>query len=88
MTLCPGVGGNFAFTGKRADILFTEMPPIVHIRNESDKAAIRWSLERMRDGVPHTLANAASLGQKGLITIIGRLGAQSLPELAFEYEST
>ena len=24
------------------------LPPIVHIRKESDKAAMRWSLERMR----------------------------------------
>jgi hypothetical protein len=24
------------------------LPPIVHIREESDKAAMRWSLERMR----------------------------------------
>lgn len=23
------------------------LPPIVHIRKESDKAALRWSLERM-----------------------------------------
>jgi len=84
---CLLVGGNFVLTGKPADIL-SEAAAIVHIRNESDKAAIRWSLERMRDGVPHTLANAASTGQKDLITISGHTGAQSLPELAFECEST
>lgn len=37
---CNG-GGNFVLTGKPADILFTELPPIVHIRNESDQVAIR-----------------------------------------------
>jgi AraC-like DNA-binding protein len=44
---CSGVGGHFAFTGKHAEILLGVLPPIVHIRKESDKAAMRWSLERM-----------------------------------------
>ena len=42
------VGGNFVLTGKQANILLAELPPIVHIRKESDKTAIRWCLERMR----------------------------------------
>jgi hypothetical protein len=44
---CFGVGGHFTFTGKHAGILLGVLPPIVHIRKESDKAAMRWSLERM-----------------------------------------
>jgi AraC-like DNA-binding protein len=43
------VGGHFALTGSHADILLQSLPPIVHIRKESDKAAMRWSLERMRE---------------------------------------
>jgi len=43
------VGGHFALTGGHADVLLKMLPPIVHIRKESDKAAIRWSLDRMRD---------------------------------------
>lgn len=46
---CLLVGGNFNVVGKPADILFTELPRIVHIRKESDKAAMRWSLERLRE---------------------------------------
>ena len=46
---CFGVGGHFALTGKHADILLGALPPIVHIRKESDKAAMRWSLERMME---------------------------------------
>jgi hypothetical protein len=46
---CLLVGGNFVLTGKPADILLAELPPIVHIRKESDKTAMRWSLERMRE---------------------------------------
>lgn len=42
-----GVGGHFALTGTYADILLEVLPPIVHLREESDKAALRWSVERM-----------------------------------------
>ena len=45
---CFGVGGHFGLTGGPADILLGALPPIVHIQKESDKAAMRWSLERMR----------------------------------------
>jgi AraC-like DNA-binding protein len=43
------VGGHFVLTGSHADILLKSLPPIVHIRKESDKAAMRWSLERMKE---------------------------------------
>jgi AraC-like DNA-binding protein len=44
---CFSVGGHFVFAGNHASILLEALPPIVHIRTESDKAAMRWSLERM-----------------------------------------
>jgi len=44
---CFIVGGHFVLTGKHAGILLGMLPPIVHLRTESDKAALRWSLERM-----------------------------------------
>jgi AraC-like DNA-binding protein len=43
------VGSLFTLTGKHAAILLGVLPPIVHIRKESDKAALRWSLERMME---------------------------------------
>jgi AraC-like DNA-binding protein len=42
-------GGHFALTGSHAEMLLQSLPPIVHIRSESDKAAMRWSMERMRE---------------------------------------
>jgi AraC-like DNA-binding protein len=45
------VGGHFVLTGSHADMLLNSLPPIVHIRKESDKAAMRWSLERMKEEV-------------------------------------
>ena len=41
------VGGHFAFDRKHGGVLLGVLPPIVHIRKESDKAALRWCLERM-----------------------------------------
>ena len=42
-------GGHFSLTGGHTDMILQSLPPIVHIRRESDKAAMRWSLERMRE---------------------------------------
>lgn len=41
------IGGHVAFAGSRADHLLTVLPPIVHIGNVADKAAMRWALERL-----------------------------------------
>jgi AraC-like DNA-binding protein len=45
------VGGHFALSGTHAGVLLSSLPPIVHIRKESDKATMRWSLERLREEV-------------------------------------
>jgi AraC-like DNA-binding protein len=44
---CFIAGGHFAFTQSHASILLDVLPPIVHIRKESDRAALRWCIERM-----------------------------------------
>ncbi|TIS56490.1 MAG: AraC family transcriptional regulator [Mesorhizobium sp.] len=41
------VSCRFALGGNHAGILLRMLPPIVHIRNEPDQAALRWSVERM-----------------------------------------
>lgn len=41
------VGGHFALSGNHAKVLLGALAPIVHIRKESDKAALRWAIERM-----------------------------------------
>ena len=43
---CFGIGGHFALAGD-SSILLEVLPPIVHLAKESDRAAMRWSLERM-----------------------------------------
>jgi AraC-like DNA-binding protein len=44
---CFGVGGWFDFAGPHASILLGALPPVVHIRKDTDRAVLRWSLERM-----------------------------------------
>lgn len=44
---CFGVGGRFTLEGRHAGILLGALPPVVHIRKEADRAAMRWSIERM-----------------------------------------
>jgi AraC-like DNA-binding protein len=48
---CFLVGGYFALTGNHSEILLEALPPLVHIRTESDKATLRWSLDRLREEV-------------------------------------
>jgi AraC-like DNA-binding protein len=46
---CLLIGGHLVLPSKHADILLAELPPIVHIRKESDKEAMRWCVERMNE---------------------------------------
>ncbi len=48
---CFIAGGHFALTGSHAGMLLAVLPPIVHIRSESDKADLRWSLDRMQQEI-------------------------------------
>ncbi|MBB5754330.1 AraC family transcriptional regulator [Prosthecomicrobium pneumaticum] len=42
------VGGHFTLEGEHADLLLGMLPPIVHLREEADRAALRFAVERMR----------------------------------------
>jgi AraC-like DNA-binding protein len=61
---CFGVGGYFSITGDHAGILLGVLPPIVHIRKESDKAAMRWSLEQMRTELREQQPGGFLVGQQ------------------------
>ena len=41
------VGSRFAVSGQHAAMLMDLLPPIVHIRQKTEQAALRWSIERM-----------------------------------------
>jgi AraC-like DNA-binding protein len=45
---CMIAGGHFALDGNHAGLLLSALPPVVHIRQEADKAKLRWCLDQMR----------------------------------------
>jgi AraC-like DNA-binding protein len=56
-------GSHFVLGGSHAGILLGVLPPIVHIRNESDRAALRWSMERMRQELRERQPGGFLVGQ-------------------------
>ena len=62
-------GGHFALTGG-ADMLLHSLPPIVHIRREPDKAAMRWSLERMREELRDPQPGGSLIAQQIAYTML------------------
>jgi AraC-like DNA-binding protein len=57
------VGGHFALAGSRANILLGMLAPIVHLQKESDKAMLRWSIERMMDELREPQPGSALIAQ-------------------------
>lgn len=64
-------GSRFAVAGNHAGLLLGMMPPIVHIRRQSEQAALRWSVERMmeemREGRPGGVLVAQHLAHMMLV---------------------
>ena len=48
---CLLIGGHFVLTGPQAELLLRPLPPVIHIKDEPGKAAMRFSLNRMKDEV-------------------------------------
>jgi AraC-like DNA-binding protein len=65
------VGGHFALSDNHASILLGILPPIVHLRKESDQAVLRWSIERLmeelREPQPGSLLLAQHLAHMMLL---------------------
>jgi AraC-like DNA-binding protein len=66
-----GVGGYFEFSSHHADVLLGLLPPVIHVREEADKASLRWCLERlmeeMREPQPGGALIAGHLAQMLLV---------------------
>ncbi|AIY40530.1 transcriptional regulator [Collimonas arenae] len=56
-------GSHFILGGGHADILLRVLPPIVHIRKEADKAALRWAMEQMRQELREPQPGGLLVGQ-------------------------
>ena len=42
------LGGHFQLAGPQAEMLLGMLPPIVHLRSETDRETLRWAFDRMR----------------------------------------
>lgn len=42
------LGGHFQLAGPQAHILLGMLPPVVHLQSETDREALRWAFDRMR----------------------------------------
>ncbi len=58
------VGGLFALSGGSADVLLGMLPPIVHLRDEADKAGLRWCIEGMRQELRNPQPGGALVAQQ------------------------
>jgi AraC-like DNA-binding protein len=72
---CVALSALFTFSGNDADILLGVLPPLVHIRKDADRAAMRWYLERMmkvaRGPQPGGILLGEHLAQMMLIEVLG-----------------
>lgn len=72
---CLALGALFTFANNDAQILLSVLPPLVHIRGEADRAAMRWYLERMmkviREPRPGGVLLGEHLAQMMLIEVLG-----------------
>ena len=64
-----GIGGHFTLAGDQASLLVELLPPILHIRKESDKAVLRWTLDRLRQEL-HEPQPGGSLAAQQLATML------------------
>lgn len=69
------IGGRFAFKGDHGGMLFDALPPIVHVRDVSNQAAVlRWSLEQLalelKQGSPGGTLMADHLAQIMLLQVL------------------
>lgn len=72
---CLALSALFNFARDHAPILLGLLPPIVHIRNDSDREAMRWYLERMmkvlREPQPGSFLLGEHLAHMMLIEVLG-----------------
>jgi AraC-like DNA-binding protein len=65
-----GISAYFALTGDDDGLLLGALPPIVHIHKESDKALLRYCVERMRQELREPLPGGLMVAQHLAIMVL------------------
>ncbi|WP_277751237.1 AraC family transcriptional regulator [Granulicella sibirica] len=80
---CLALCALFTFNDGDADILLGVLPPLVHIRKDADRAAMRWYLERMmkvtREPQPGGVLLGEHLAQMMLVEVLGLYLGDTVP---------
>ena len=85
---CFLAGQHFVLTGPQADLLLLPLPPVVHLRTEADKTAMRSSLARMREEVSESRPGGALvIHQLAYALLIQALRLEIAASLGYESES-
>ncbi len=73
--VCLALSALFTFAGDDTGILLSVLPPVMHIRKEAERSAMRWYLERMirvtREPQPGGVLLGEHLSQMMLIEVLG-----------------
>lgn len=68
---CFSIGGHLALEGEHASHLLGTLPPIIHLRKDADKEAMRWCIQRLMEELlepqPGGLLMAQHLSQMLLV---------------------
>lgn len=76
------VGSRFEVSGRHADALLRTLPPVIHVREFTDQAALRWSIELMmqelRDAKPGASLMAQHLAHMMLVQTLRLYLSQQL----------
>ena len=64
------LGGYVAFAGSPAELLLDVLPPIVHIREPSDRAAMRWFFDRLHAELRDPQPGGSSIAQQLATTLV------------------
>ena len=59
-----GIGGYFTLVGDQASGLLAQLPPFFYLRETSDKAVLRWALERLRQELVDPLPGGFLVAQQ------------------------
>lgn len=64
------LGGHFVLDGGHAGLLLGELPPIVHIRSDAGRAALRGSINQMRQELRHPQPGSVLVAQHLAYTML------------------
>lgn len=64
------LGGHFELVGPQSEFLLAMLPPVVHLRRETDRETLRWAFDRMRRELTDARPGAILIAQQLVYMIL------------------